>query len=66
MPGEGVGYQGWLRREDYRLLRQLEREVYPSIQEMLAERHLLRQPSQRDLAVVDSLTTPIHDKEGTE
>lgn len=28
----------WLAREDYRALRQVEREVYPSIQQMEAER----------------------------
>lgn len=32
------GYVGWLERENYRDLRQVEREVYPSIQEMLIER----------------------------
>lgn len=34
------GYAGWLQREDYRTLRQVERELYPSVQELERERSL--------------------------
>jgi hypothetical protein len=52
---EPVGYLGWLKKEDRRLLRQVEREVYPTVEEMRAEaaKVVPRRKRRRSLAEAD-------------